>query len=222
MKCLCPVIALLALSIPALSLGADEPADLVVHNGKVVTLDGKSSIAEAVAVRSGKLIAVGSNADGLKLKGPNTKVIDAHGNMVLPGLYDSHTHPSGAALSEAGDSIPDLRSIPEILDFIQKRAANTPEGNWIVIRYNFPTRLKESRFPTKAELDSAAPKHPVLYHAGPTGVANSMALKMSGVTKETKSPSAGRVEKDPVTGEPTGMLRNAYGVLKGVPGVHSS
>jgi predicted amidohydrolase YtcJ len=206
----------------SLSARAADPADLIVHNAKVVTLDARSSIVEAVAARDGKLLAVGTNADVLKLKGDKTRVIDAKGKVVLPGLYDSHAHPVGAALSEAGDPIPDLRSIPEILNFIKKRAASTPEGQWIVIRFNFPTRLKESRFPTRAELDSASPKHPVHYHAGPAGVANSMALRISGVTRETKNPTAGLVEKDPTTGEPTGMLRNAYGVLKGVPGAGDS
>ena len=196
----------------------NTPADLIVHNGKVLTVDAKFSTAEAVAVRGGKVVAVGTSADVLKLKGEKTRVIDAKGNTVMPGLYDSHTHPVGAAASEVGDPIPLLRSIPEVLDFIKKRAAETPEGKWIVIRYAFPTRLKEARFPTKAELDSAAPKHPVLYHAGPAGIANSKALEISGVTKDTKDPPAGQVVKDEKTGEPTGMLRNAYGVLKGVPG----
>jgi predicted amidohydrolase YtcJ len=202
---------------PVVSFAADD-ANLIVHNAKVVTVDQKFSVAEAVAARDGKIVAVGSNADVLKLKGEKTRVIDAGGKTVLPGLYDSHVHPVGAALSEVGDPIPLFRSIPEVLDYIKKRAADTPEGKWIVIRYAFPTRLKEARFPTKAELDEAAPKHPVLYHAGPAGVANSMALKVSGVTRDTKDPPAGQVVKDPTTGEPTGMLRNAYGVLKGVPG----
>lgn len=197
---------------------ADDAVDLIIHNGKVATLDAKSRIAEAVAVRGGRITAVGTSAEILKLKGPATRVIDAGGKTVLPGLYDSHVHPSGVASNEVGDPIPLLRSIAEVLDYIKKRAADTPEGRWIVIRYAFPTRLKDARFPTKAELDSVSPKHPVLYHAGPAGVANSMALKVSGVTKETKNPPAGQVVKDPATGEPTGMLRNAYGVLKGVPG----
>ncbi|MCI0703650.1 MAG: amidohydrolase [Planctomycetia bacterium] len=203
---------------PVVRAQPDNPADIIVHNGKVLTVDEKFSTAEAVAVRGGKIVAVGTSADVLKLKGPKTRVIDAKGNTVMPGLYDSHTHPVGAASSEVGDPIPLLRSIPEVLDFIKKRAADTPEGKWIVIRYAFPTRLKEARFPTKAELDSVSPKHPVLYHAGPAGLANSKALEVSGVTKDTKDPPAGQVVKDPVTGEPTGMLRNAYGVLKGVPG----
>lgn len=210
--------ALLAVAVFPLAAAAADPADLIVHNAKVVTVDAKFSLAEAVAARGGKIVAVGTSADVLQLKGPATRVIDAGGKTVLPGLMDSHVHATGVALSEAGDPIPLLRSIPEVLEFIRKKAADTPKGNWIVIRYAFPTRLKEARFPTKAELDSAAPDHPVLYHAGPAGLANSMALKVSGVTKDTPNPPAGLVEKDPTTGEPTGMLRNAYGVLKGVPG----
>jgi hypothetical protein len=205
-------------SLASASAQPPNSADLIVHNGKVLTVDAKFSTFEAVAVRDGKILAVGTNADVLKLKGEKTRVIDAKGNTVMPGLYDSHTHPVGAALSEVGDPIPLLRSIAEVLDYIKKRASELPEGKWIVIRYAFPTRLKEARFPTKAELDSVSPKHPVLYHAGPAGVANSKALEISGVTKDTKDPTAGQVVKDEKTGEPTGMLRNAYGVLKGVPG----
>jgi predicted amidohydrolase YtcJ len=212
--------SLLMLTAPASFASAqpDDPADLIVHNGKVLTVDAKFSTAEAVAVRGGKVAAVGTNADVLKLKGPKTRVIDAKGHTVMPGLYDSHTHPVSAATTEIGDPIPDLRSLEEVFAFIKKRTTELPEGKWIVIRYAFPTRLKEARFPTKAELDAVAPKHPVLYHAGPAGVANSKALEISGVTKDTKSPPAGQVVKDEKTGEPTGMLRNAYGVLKGVPG----
>jgi predicted amidohydrolase YtcJ len=208
----------LAFPVPATPAQPENPADLIVHNGKVLTVDEKFSVAEAVAVRDGKIVAVGSSADVLKRKGPKTRVIDAGGKTVLPGLYDSHTHPSSVVGSEVGDPIPDLRSVPEVLDHIRKRAAATPEGQWIVIRYAFPTRLKEGRFPTKAELDAAAPKHPVLYHAGPAGITNSMGLKVSGITRDTKNPGSGQIVKDPATGEPTGLLRNALGLLKGVPG----
>lgn len=215
MKYLLPIAFVTA----AASLAPAQPADLVVHNGKVLTVDAKFSTAEAVAVRGRKIVAVGTSSDILKMKGADTVVIDAKGNTVMPGLYDSHTHPVGAANSEVGDPLPLLRSIPEVLAFITKRTAELPAGKWIVIRYAFPTRLKEARFPTKAELDSVSPNHPVLYHAGPAGVANSKALAVSGVTRDTKDPPAGQVVKDEKTGEPTGMLRNAYGVLKGVPGL---
>lgn len=193
-------------------------ADFIVHNAKVVTLDGKATVAEAVAIDGEKIVAVGRNADVLKMRTDKTRVIDGGGRVVLPGLFDSHVHPTGAALSEAGEPLPLLKSIREVREHIRKQSAKLPPGTWIVIRYAFPTRLEEARFPTKAELDEVSPNHPVLYHAGPAGVANSMALRISGVTKDTPNPTNGQVVKDATTGEPTGMLRNAYGALKGVPG----
>lgn len=204
-------------SLLILTLAAADPADLIVHHAQVLTVDAQFSRAEAVAIRDGKIVSVGKNDDVLSLRGPQTQVINAQGKMVLPGLWDSHVHPVGAATSEVQEPIPVLPSIPAILDHIRMKTQGTPPGTWVVIRYAFPTRLKEARFPTKAELDEAAPNHPVLYHAGPAGMANSKALEISGVTKDTPNPPAGQVVKDPVTGEPTGMLRNAYGVLKGVP-----
>jgi len=194
-----------------------QPADLIVHRAKVLTVDAKFATAEALATRGDRILAVGSNDEILKLKGPQTRVIDALGLTVMPGLMDSHTHPTGAAFSEASGELPVLKSVEEVLKHVRKQAAETKAGTWIVIRYAFPTRLDEARFPTKAELDEAAPNHPVLYHAGPAGVANSAALAASGVTKDTPDPSTGKVVRDAKTGEPTGMLRNAYGVLKGMP-----
>jgi predicted amidohydrolase YtcJ len=141
-------------------------------------------------------------------------VIDAKSKNVLPGLYDSHTHPNGAATSESDEEIPYLKSLDDVFGYIRKKAKDLPEGEWIVLRFAFPTRLKEGRFPTLAELDGVAPKHPVYYNAGPASMANSMALKVSGITKETKNPRTGVIVKDPKTGELTGMLRNAAGLLK--------
>jgi predicted amidohydrolase YtcJ len=214
---------LLLLPLLASPAAADEPADkkpvdLIVHHAKVVTVDDKFRIAEALAARDGRVVALGEDEEMFKLAGPKTKVIDADGQTVLPGLYDSHVHPVGAALSELGGPLPNLESLKDVFAYIRKQAAATPEGDWIVLHYVFPTRLDEARFPTKAELDEAAPRHPVLFHAGPAGVVNSMALKVSGITRDTPSPRAGAIVKDPATGEPTGMLRNAYGALKGVPG----
>lgn len=206
------LLFLFLLPVPVLA-----DADLIVHHAKVVTVDAQFSIAEAVAVKDGTIVAVGTDADVLKHKGPKTRVIDADGKLVLPGLMDSHSHPVGAALSEWKEPLPDPKSLKDVFAYIRRKAETTPEGKWIVLRYAFPTRLDDARFPTKAELDAAAPKHPVLYHAGPAGVVNSMALRVSGVTKDTPNPPAGVVVKDPATGEPTGMIRNAYSVLKGVP-----
>lgn len=193
-------------------------ADLILHHAKVLTVDEKFTIAEAVAIKGDRILAVGDDAAILKLRGPKTKVIDVQGRNILPGLYDSHTHPLGAAGSELGGQLPRLKKLDDVFDYVAKKTKEVPEGEWIVLRYAFPTRLKEARFPTREELDRVAPKHPVLYHAGPAGLVNSMGLKVSGVTRDTPNPRAGVIVKDPKTGEPTGMLRNAYGVLKKVPG----
>src|SRR4051812_1525700 len=98
---------LLLLPLPALSA---EPADLILHNGKVVTVDAKFSVVQAVAVRGGRVLAAGGNDAVLAHKGPKTRVIDLDGKTVLPGLYDSHTHPLGAATSELRKPIPVMKS----------------------------------------------------------------------------------------------------------------
>jgi predicted amidohydrolase YtcJ len=214
--------AIWAILVPWFALGslaskARADADLILHHGKVITVDPQFHIEAAVAVKGDRILAIGTDEAVLQHKGPSTRLIDLGGKTVLPGLYDSHVHPLGAALSEAKEPLPELKSLKEVFAYIRKQAETTPEKQWIVIRYAFPTRLDEARFPTKAELDEAAPKHPVLYHAGPAGIVNSMALKVSSITKDTKNPANGVIVKDPATGEPTGMLRNAYEALQGVP-----
>jgi predicted amidohydrolase YtcJ len=210
---LLPVLAACS-TPPAAPVG---PADLIVHHAKVLTVDRDFSIAEAFAVKDGRIVAVGDDEEIFRHAGPKTRVIDAEGHPALPGLYDSHVHLLSAATSEMPVPLPKVDSLEDAFKFIREKAASTPDGQWIVLRYAFPTRLKEARFPTKAELDAVAPRHPVLYHAGPAGMTNSKGLEISGITKATPHPPAGQIVKDPSTGEPTGMIRNAYGSLKGVP-----
>jgi predicted amidohydrolase YtcJ len=205
-------VLLLLLAVPSALA-----TDLIIHNAKVITLDDKSRVARAVAVEGGKIVAVGDDADVLKHRTPKTRVLDARNQAVLPGLYDSHVHPVGVVTTELADPPPVIRSLKEAFAFIKGRAAKLPKGDWIVLRFAFPTRLDEARFPTKAELDNVAPDHPVLFHAGPAAMVNSKALQVSNITKDTKSPPAGMIVKDPRTGEPTGMIRNAYSALRGVP-----
>src|ERR1700722_18770130 len=135
------VPALLAALFGLQAVRAVEPADLIVHKAKVVTVDDKFRIAEAVAVKDGRVVAVGSNDDVLKLRGPKTRVIDAGGKTVLPGLSDSHVHPLGAATSELNAPLPRLRSLKDAYEYIRTKAKTTPEGDWIVLYYAFPTRL---------------------------------------------------------------------------------
>lgn len=195
----------------------EKPADLIVHNARVHTVDANMSIAEAVAVRDGVIVAVGDNATVLKLKGDKTDVVDAGGKTVLPGLIDSHTHPVGAAMHEFENTIPDMNTIQDVLDYIAARVKEREPGEWITMSQVFITRLKERRYPTKAEMDAVAPNNPVAFSTGPDSSVNSMALKVSGIDKNfDDKKGSGKIERDE-NGEPTGILRSGGGYLKITP-----
>src|SRR5262249_54944547 len=102
---------------------AKGPADLIVHHGHIITLDGKSQVFEAIAVKDGRILALGEDEAVFKLGGPKTRVIDADANTVLPGLYDSHVHPLGAALSELAAPLPVLDSLKDVFAYLRKKAA---------------------------------------------------------------------------------------------------
>src|SRR5262249_58766023 len=112
-------------------------------------------------------VMVGKDEDVVRLRGPNTKVIDLAGKTVLPGLIDSHTHPTGASMTEFDHPVPQMETIQDVLDYIRSRAEALGEGKWVVVRQVFITRLKEQRYPTRTELDRAAPHNPVLFSTGP-------------------------------------------------------
>ncbi len=192
------------------------PADLILHGGKVVTVDEPFSIHQAVAVREGRILATGSDAELMPLRGPSTQMVNLGGKLVLPGLIDSHTHPTGAALTEFDHRIPAMESIGDVLAHVRERASALKPGEWIQISQVFITRLREQRYPTRAELDAAAPKNPVIFSTGPDASVNSQALEISGMTREFKvdDDGTGFAEKDPVTGELTGILRNCSRYVK--------
>ncbi len=192
----------------------DETADLILHHGKVVTVDRDFSIRQALAVGGGRLLRVGGNDDVLKLRGPDTILVDLGGRMVLPGLIDSHTHPTGASMIEFDHPIPDMETIDDVLSYVRARAAALGPGKWIVVRQVFITRLKERRYPTRDELDRAAPANPVLFSTGPDASLNSAALKLSGIDKDFRPEGPGKVEIDPASGAPTGILRNLTRYVK--------
>lgn len=194
------------LFVSALSQAA--PPDLILHHGRIATVDDRFRIAEAIAIADGKIAAVGTNDDILKLRGEKTETVHLGGKLVLPGLIDSHVHPSGAAMHEFENPIPDFETIGDVLAYVRQRAEKAPEGSWIVLSQVFITRLKEQRYPTKAELDAAAPKHAVMFRTGPDAMLNSLALQASGIDRDFQVTGTGQVEKDPKTGELTGMLRS--------------
>jgi predicted amidohydrolase YtcJ len=191
-----------------------DDADLILHTGKIVTADESFTIADAVAVKDGRILAVGDNGTVLESRGDSTEVVDLDGKMVLPGLIDSHVHAIGASMTEQDHPIPDMESIQDVLDYIRSRAAVVPKGEWIVVRQVFITRLREQRYPTKTELDAAAPEHPVAFSTGPDASVNSLALERSGIDKNFRPTGAGLIERDPQTGEPNGILRSASRYLK--------
>lgn len=207
-----PSVFLLTTSV---ILRAAEPADFILRNAKVTTVDAKFSLAQAIAVRGDKILAVGSNADIAKLAGPSTRIVDAKGRMVIPGLMDSHTHPSGASMYEFDHPMPEMESIADVLAYIKARAAVVPEGRWITLSQVFITRLREQRYPTRAELDSVSPKHPVSFQTGPDASVNTLALQLNKIDRNFQIPAGvpGKVEKD-ANGEPTGILRTSGNYFK--------
>lgn len=198
------------------SRAAAQAPDLVLHNGKIVTVDSDFTVQQALAIRDGRITAVGTDADVLKTAGDQTQRIDLQGKTVIPGLIDSHVHATSAAMHEFDHPIPEMETIADVLAYIRERAEKLDDGEWIGVRQVFITRLREQRYPTKEELDAAAPKNPVIFSTGPDASVSSLALKISGIDKnfEVKDGSGGFAEKDPETGEPTGILRGCTGYVK--------
>ena len=186
--------------------------DLILYNGKIVTVDSHFSIVEAVAVYDGKLVATGNSADIEVLAGNHTKKVNLHGRCVIPGQMDNHVHFMLAGLdglrSGAKVNIATLQSIEEILDAIHKRAQTTPKGEWIGTSCMYRGALREGRFPTRDDLDKVAPDHPVyIFQSGKNIIANSYALNMGGIGRETRNPAEpeGWIVRDE-DGLPTGHL----------------
>ncbi len=188
--------------------------DRIYYNGKIITVDKNFTIAQAVAIRGDKFLAVGKNEDILKMTGANTKKIDLEGRTVIPGLIDAHGHPDEAALSELFEEIPDVHDIKELLGWISNKANKKKPGEWVVHPKIFSTRIKEMRWPGKDQLDKAAPNNPVFLNGTYGGMVNSYALRISNINKDTEHEG---VLKDKNTGKPTGFLRSsAFELLKGI------
>jgi predicted amidohydrolase YtcJ len=192
------------------------PADIVVLNAKVLTVDAKFTTADAVAIRDGVFVRVGTNDQVKAHVGEKTKVLDAHGKTVIPGLIESHVHAIGVARGEVAQPFIQLGSIAEMQQWVRDRVKKTPEGSWIQLPRVDITRVKERRMPTRAELDAAAPKHPVVfnwqYAARQVQILNTVAIKTAGITRDTPDPAGGKIVKG-ADGEPTGVLENPRGLL---------
>jgi hypothetical protein len=186
-------------------------ADVVLVNGKIVTLDAENTIAESVAIRDGKIVAVGDTKKIMRMKRESTKVIELRGRIVLPGLIESHVHPPdlGSKLTGVICTTPPNKSIADIISRIREKANQIPKGEWIRgFGYN-EKKLKENRHPTRWDLDRATLDHPAYlfrtdFHMG---VANSKALELANITRETLDPPGGKVVRNLDTGEPIGLLQ---------------
>jgi len=195
------------------SLGeGGPPADLVLVDARILTVDKAFSTAAALAVRDGRFVAVGSNEEVRRHVGPNTRVIEGRGRTVVPGFIDTHVHALDVASGEAAQPFVNLRSIKELQDWLRAQAPTRPSGSWIWSPRTYPTRLKEHRFPTRQELDAAVPDHPVVVDCAYAFSLNTAALRAAGITRDSPSPAGGAIVKD-AAGEPTGLLRNAGGLL---------
>jgi predicted amidohydrolase YtcJ len=189
-----------------------QKADLVLLNGKIFTADKNFSTTNAVAIGGDKILETGTNDQIKRYVDKQTKIIDLAGKTVVPGLIDAHCHPEAASLSELEEEIPDLHSVQELLEWIERQTSVKKEGEWIILPKMFYVRFKDLRQPTLEELDKAAPSNPVFLDGSFGGLINTAAMKSSGIAKQSKHPG---LVRDSENGQLTGFIRkSAYELLK--------
>jgi predicted amidohydrolase YtcJ len=193
-----------ALAVPS---AQNAPADLILHNATIYTVDDARPRAEAIAIRGDRIAALGTSAEMLALKGPATRVIDARGAAVIPGLHDSHGHFTGLGASLQVLRLRGTASWEQIVGMVRRRAAGAKPGEWILGRNWDQNDWPEKEFPVHELLTNAAPNNPVYLTRvdGHAAIANKAAMDAAGLTKDTKDPEGGRIMRD-AQGNPTGVL----------------
>jgi predicted amidohydrolase YtcJ len=198
---------------------AQTPADVVLHNGKIVTVDDRFTIAEALAIRGERIVAVGTNAEIDKHKGPSTRVVDLNRRTVIPGLIDNHAHYMRAAEYWHREvRLDGITSHREALDLMKEKVAGSKPGEWVVVLGGWSEEqfVDEPRGFSRTELDAIAPNNPVALQLFYFRVyANSAAFKAMGIGPGTPDPTGIKIERDD-KGEPTGALNGgpAIGLLR--------
>jgi hypothetical protein len=192
--------------------------DLILIEGKIVTVDDEYSLVEAVAIKNGKIVATGTSDEIRNLAGSKTMIVDLKGKTAMPGIIDSHTHPSSIASRylEVDCRAPPVKNIPEILSKIRNKARELQSGQWIRGANFNDSKLEENRHIKRWELDEAAPNNPVFIIAdtGHQALVNTKALEIAGIDKNTPDPLGGEIERDS-EGVPTGLLyENAMGLVR--------
>ncbi|HVF71681.1 MAG TPA: amidohydrolase [Chthoniobacterales bacterium] len=195
----------LALSLPAL---ANEAAQTIFLNGNFYTMNERQPRAEAIAVQGDRIVFVGSTAEAKKYAAASARTIDLGGKTVVPGLTDSHCHIFGIGERELTLNLEGTNTLEDFLAKVKERAAKAERGKWITGRGWIETFWKPPQFPTRADLDKIAPDNPVYLERadGHAAIANSAALRIAKIDKETANPFGGEILRDKQTGEPTGML----------------
>lgn len=200
-----------ALTCAATALPAQRPAppaaDLIVTNARVYTADEARPLAEAFAVRDGRIVFVGSRQEASALKGSSTRMLDAGGKTIIPGMVDAHAHFGGLAQTLRSVDLVGTRSYDEVIARVVERARTTPKGSWIQGRGWDQNAWGDTRFPTHDKLSAAVPDHPVVLERvdGHAVLANAQAMQRAQLTAATKDPSGGKIERD-ARGAPTGVL----------------
>lgn len=189
---------------------AQEPVDLLVRNGKIFTADAVLSIGRVMAVRDGRIVAVGG--DELAARYTPRRTIDLGGRLVVPGFNDTHIHVRGHPRHYV--DMQGVASLAEFQERLRRKAAELGPGQWITGWGWSEDELRERRKPTRADLDAVTPQNPALIAraGGHSVIANSLALKLGDVTRRTPDPPAGVIEKD-ANGEPTGIIRESWPML---------
>lgn len=216
------MIRSLALTAVALFVGGDPlvaqqlPADLVVTNGRIYTADGARAIVEAMAIRGGRVVFVGDRAGARALTGTSTRTLDLEGRTVIPGMTDAHAHVTGLGQSLLNVDLVGTTSYEQVIARVVERGRTTPKGDWIVGRGWDQNDWGDTRWPTHEALSRALPDHPVYLERvdGHAGLVNALAIQKMGVTKATKDPAGGKIERDAL-GNPAGVfVDNAQGLIE--------
>jgi predicted amidohydrolase YtcJ len=194
-----------------------QSADVIVHHAKVYTVNANQPWAEAIAIQGDKIIAVGSEDDVEKLRKPKTKMVDAGGQLVLPGFVDCHIHFLDGSLSLSRVNLEGAKDVADIQQRLREYAAKHPGKDWILGRGWDYAMFGAAALPDKKYLDELFPDRPAFIEGydGHTYWANSKALAMAGITKDTPNPPNGVIVRDPATGEATGALKEAAHGLVG-------
>jgi predicted amidohydrolase YtcJ len=213
-KLLCLLILSLVLMATNFPTHADDRTlapDLVIINANLHTMDQSRPIAQAVAILGNRIVAVGSSDLIKKLTGPQTRVIDAQGQLVLPGFNDSHVHFLSGGFQLSSVDLRDANSPEEFADRIREFAEKLPAGRWITGGDWDHERWPGAKLPTREMIDRYTPNIPVFVNRldGHMALANSLTLRLAGVTRQTPDPPGGLIVRDPKTGEPTGVLKDA-------------